>query len=350
MNLSIVIPAFNVESIIQVSLNSLINQDLSNVEIIIIDDGSNDNTYNIALSLLKSNNVKNYKVIKKLNEGVSIARNIGIEKASGEYIYFLDSDDYVSNNFIEEFNKVISKKKPDAIFWGFNTENENKKIINYYFNKYQYKPVEVLGRELLYEILVNKIVSICTGSIVYKKSVIDKNNLRYFPNCINGEDQEFIYKALINIDKAVFINKILSNYVYRDGSVSNSFNIKKFDVVFALKRTIEYLFTKSNYKLDKEIKQLENAIVTNYFITLQANINYLNENNLNQLYFEIEKAYPGLNNYVYNLIKNFKFINLRWSIKLNLFKVSPIILGYYLYIISFLGKTRTYIEKIKFKL
>ncbi|WDC84194.1 glycosyltransferase family A protein [Caloramator sp. mosi_1] len=103
MKLSIVIPAYNAQHYIHTSLNSLLTQDLSNVEIIVVDDGSSDETAKVANKILVNSQCVNYKVIIQENKGVSAARNTGLLEAKGDYVLFLDADDYVSENVCRRY-------------------------------------------------------------------------------------------------------------------------------------------------------------------------------------------------------------------------------------------------------
>ena len=96
MLVSVIIPAYNVESQIVRTLESLLNQREKQFEIIVVDDGSTDNTNQVAELMLNESKHKNFKIIKKKNGGVSSARNMGIRESNGEYLLFLDGDDYVS--------------------------------------------------------------------------------------------------------------------------------------------------------------------------------------------------------------------------------------------------------------
>ena len=153
MKLSIIIPAYNVEEYIIKTINSLINQTIKQYEIIVIDDGSTDNTYFIVDKMLKSSCISDYKIIRKENGGVSSARNLGIEESSGQYIMFLDGDDYISEELVENIYKYIDKKEYDILLWGFNQVTEDGKTIYSYSDKYDYYFSEMTGTEALRRII-----------------------------------------------------------------------------------------------------------------------------------------------------------------------------------------------------
>jgi glycosyltransferase involved in cell wall biosynthesis len=240
MKLSIIVPAYNVEKYITSTIQSLFNQTCGDFEVIIIDDGSTDQTTSIVNVILNQNKDQNnnFKIISKVNGGVSSARNLGLEYASGEYIMFLDGDDYVSNDLVKETYEVIDKEFPDMIYWGFDKVSENREIIEKFMFTNRI-PKSLTGLELLDMVLRRKNTRLWTGSVLYKRSFIIKEKLKYTFGCTAGEDLEFIYLALSKADFVYFINKVLSFYVHREGSVTNKYSVKRFDSVVALQRVCQ---------------------------------------------------------------------------------------------------------------
>lgn len=198
---SIIIPVYNCQDYIGRCIESIINQKYKNYEIILIDDGSSDNSGTICDEYAKDN--KQIKVIHKKNEGVSAARNDGLNQVSGKYICFLDSDDYIDKNYFDTIDKIIEKhNEVELINFGFYSEVENSKfellssdIINYkekYYNsqiKIKKDFVNLWDNTMLYNIW-NKI---------YLTKIIKENEIT-FPNYNWGEDVEFnrIYLSKIN--------------------------------------------------------------------------------------------------------------------------------------------------------
>ena len=115
VSISIITPVYNVEVCIEKSIKSIISQTSRNFELILIDDGSKDKSIDIAKEILSGSDV-NYKIITQKNSGVSVARNRGIEEASGEYITFLDSDDYIDSKFVELMYKKAQETQSDVVF------------------------------------------------------------------------------------------------------------------------------------------------------------------------------------------------------------------------------------------
>ena len=125
---SIIIPVYNGENAISISLDSILSQTLKDYEVIIIDDGSNDKTNDIVSSYTNSDN--RFRYFYQENQGVSGARNNGIKKSNGDYICFLDSDDFYDSTFICKMYSKIFEKKSEACYCGYNIvelESSNKK-------------------------------------------------------------------------------------------------------------------------------------------------------------------------------------------------------------------------------
>lgn len=116
--ISVIVPVFNVEKYLDRCILSIVNQTYLDIEIILIDDGSTDSSSVICDMWEQKDN--RIKVIHKKNEGVSIARNTGIDAVQGEYVYFVDGDDYLENNAFEKMYNIIKKYDVDFVYCGFN--------------------------------------------------------------------------------------------------------------------------------------------------------------------------------------------------------------------------------------
>lgn len=332
MELSIIIPAYNVEKYIKRTLESLINQTKKQFEIIIVDDGSTDNTLKVIEKIINESKLSNCKVIKKANGGVSSARNAGMYEANGRYVMFLDGDDYVSADFIDNIFKNICNNESDIICWGYNLVDENLRTIQNYGDIYNLKYVNINGVEALKEIIRNKNYGVWTGSIAYRNELLKQYKLIYTEGCVSGEDQEFIIKALSRANRVIFIDKILSFYVQRGASISNSYNIKRFDAIGAMERTYKYIEAIGDCEL-KSIYEIikNNNIVDNYIYNFISCFSFLCKNcaskkdNLIKLHEDIEREYPNLNNKVTSIMKNCNGKKFKKFLKYKIFLISPLI-------------------------
>lgn len=339
MKLSVVIPAYNVEKYIKKTIESLIVQAEKDFEIIIIDDGSTDNTLKAVNEIIKEKDLSNCVIIKKINGGVSSARNVGISKAIGKYILFLDGDDYVSKdlvgNIYKNMDKDIDNKEIDIICWGCNIVSEQGDSIKNYFDVFKLKYKSMNGIEALSNMISYKNMWIYTGSAVYRKEFLEEYNIEFTEGCANGEDQEFTIKALARASEVIFIDKSLSYYVLRKTSISNSYNIKRFDFIAAMERTYKYMdsLEKSGLKLIKE-KIKNQHIVDNYIYNFDC---CLEHECFDNLYNDIEVAYPSLNKKVISSMKSYSGNNIKIIFKVKIFLISRLM---YIWVFSLKNKIK----------
>ena len=124
MRVSIIIPVYNVNSFIKKCIKSVFDQSLRDFECIIVNDGSKDNSIELAQEIIKGD--KRFKVFHQKNQGQGMARNLGLKYAKGKYICFIDADDFVETNYLEEMCREIEKQKADIVCCGFNIIKKNK--------------------------------------------------------------------------------------------------------------------------------------------------------------------------------------------------------------------------------
>lgn len=219
---SIILPVYNAEKYVANAINSVKNQDYKNWELIIVDDGSSDNSYKIIKNFLNDNRI-NY--IYEKNSGVSFARNNALKHAKGDYVLFIDSDDYFSMNLLNNMNKLLSKKNVDIIKFGYFTE---KGMIR---KKYKFSSTtnQILENESLKREVRNNIFSSydfnCVWNSVIKSDIA--KSIQFDKKIINAEDLLYFYKALKK-SKSIFItNEPYYHYIYNFDSVSHTKDIKK---------------------------------------------------------------------------------------------------------------------------
>lgn len=204
--ISIIVPVYNNKNYVERCVNSILKQTYSNIEIILVDDGSTDGSAEICNEL----SVKNEKVIMihKKNGGVSSARNTGINICKGEYIGFVDSDDYVEEDMYELLFRCMKKFDAEISFCSIK-EVENKGT------------EQLIDRESL--IWQKYPGGGFIWNCLYKKDIIDKFDIRFDENLNYGEDMVFILKYITNMNynKVAYVNKLLYHYKINDSSVSN---------------------------------------------------------------------------------------------------------------------------------
>ncbi|PHM47194.1 glycosyltransferase family 2 protein [Xenorhabdus miraniensis] len=205
---SIIIPAFNVERLITKTINSVLNQTYNNIQIVIINDGSNDNTLKIIEKL--ANKYKNIVFFSQENKGISSARNLGLRKATGDYISFLDSDDVIEPNFVE---CMLSKSREDDCNIVFCLNKTIDKFNNVILSKNYTDINEVALNYINFDYF-----DICC--LFIKRNFILDNNIYFNENLIVGEDVLFILMCICKTNLSC-VPKHLYNYIYRDSSIMN---------------------------------------------------------------------------------------------------------------------------------
>lgn len=227
--LSIIIPAFNVEKYLGDALDSCVNQTLNDIEIIVVNDGSTDSTDLIIYDYMKR--YSQIKTIKTKNQGLSLARNQGLEIASGEYVYFLDGDDWIEENCMKACCSKLDKYQLDFVTFDFTEETEGNIV----------KVKQCLDDGYIYSGEEFSLVYIKTGSItpsvwknVYRRDFIDKNGVRFIPN-IYFEDVLFNYETIKNAKRIGYISEYFYHYRIRKNSIMTlPFTEKKWKDIFKI--------------------------------------------------------------------------------------------------------------------
>lgn len=222
---SVIVPVYNVEKYLERCLNSLINQTLQNIEIIIVNDGTKDNSEEIIKKFIEKYPQK-IVYLKKENGGLSDARNYGMPYAKGEYIAFLDSDDYVEKDIYKEMYELAKKENSDMVECDFLWEYPNK-IREDIGQTYNGK------KEMLEKVRVvawNKLI---------RRSILEETKIQ-FPKGLRYEDVEFTYKLIPYLEKVSFLKKPYIHYTQRENSIINVQNEKTKEIFTVLDNVINY--------------------------------------------------------------------------------------------------------------
>ena len=234
-DISIIVPVYNGEKYIKKCLESLITQTLEDIEIICVNDGSTDST----LSILEkySNSDNRIKVISTENKGQGHARNIALSKSNGDYISFVDADDWIEKEtYALLFNKAKSENLDILFFQMINYIDKTKKLVE--TDLYNHKCFEdnnlietsVFNCENTKSFLFE--IPVCPVSKIYKKEFLKSNNLR-FPEGMLFEDNSFFYESYFNCERAGFLKKHLYYRRRHDESVTQTFDARKYDIIKA---------------------------------------------------------------------------------------------------------------------
>ena len=266
IKISVIIPVYNVELYLKECLDSVINQTLKDIEIICIDDNSTDNSYNILLEYQKIDN--RIKIIKhKENLGLGPARNSGIRKAKGEYIYFIDSDDYISTNYINSLYESAIKYNADIVGTSniFIISIDNIIYPFEIFKIDEWKKIdpkfylEGISNITIKNLLHNtqEYLAVMAWNKIYKKDFIIKNNLFFMDIHSGEEDIDFYYRILINEPLIAYNHS--ETYFYRKRE--NSLMEKARTDIDIFKYSIEHYYYTIDYCKNKNIKLLEDLYI-----------------------------------------------------------------------------------------
>lgn len=251
---SVIVPIYNVEKYLDRCMESLLNQTLKDIEIIMVDDGSPDNCPKMCDEYAKKD--RRVKVVHKKNAGLGLARNSGLDIATGEYVAFVDSDDYVDLGMYEKLYEAAEKNDTEAVFCGFKKEfSPNRFIECKECETYtEYSRGEMNGLVLDFiaappHCKSEYIHDMSVWHSIYKRSVIEDNKIRFVSERdYASEDIPFQIDFLKCCHKVGFIPDIFYVYCYNGGSLTKSFNPEKFKKIQALYN----LLKERTMKLDKD--------------------------------------------------------------------------------------------------
>lgn len=231
MKFSIIMPAFNCEKFIKKSIESVVNQSYQDWELIIINDGSTDDTFDICKKYAEDKRIKIYTIE---NSGPSSARNYGLNKSSGEFVLFIDSDDFFELSALDILNSKIEKKEPEILFFSnytdictkdsYRTLYQNKFINKFYIsnNDFKYDFCALANNSYIYPVW-NK---------CYSKKILNRTNAKFPEKIKFSEDFVFNLNIYIKANKIMVINKALYHYVSRkEGSITTSFDTTRLNQI-----------------------------------------------------------------------------------------------------------------------
>ncbi|MDO4662561.1 MAG: glycosyltransferase [Tissierellia bacterium] len=228
VKLSVVVAIYNVEKYVKKCIESLLDETNDEYELILVDDGSKDNSAAICDSY---SNHKNIKVIHQENSGVSVARNTGIENSTGKWITFVDGDDFVDKGFIKEIINSIDNIDTDMIVFNYNAFYDSNRVfkcrmIPFDGNQYVSDKKDLFQKRMISQYYKggDKSTVVSSGTTwckVIKKDILETNNVRFKPGLIKAQDTVFWLNATEFADKIYYLDKCLYNYRLSSGSISS---------------------------------------------------------------------------------------------------------------------------------
>ena len=223
--ISVIVPVYNVEKYVVNCLESIINQDYKDFELILVNDGSTDNSEKVIKDYLKDKDI-NWRLINKENGGQSSARNLGQKEAKGDYISFIDSDDVVTSDYLSSLLNNL-------------TEDVDFSFCNYEFVKEQIPPkdnnkdIKVYTRDELLDSYLKRNLGFLLPSILFRKSFLINNNLYGNENTYFSEDIMYMWDVIFKSNKSIYLNKKMYGYYIREKSImtASSFDrlLKSYD-------------------------------------------------------------------------------------------------------------------------
>ena len=248
--ISIIVSAYNAEKYIKECLEKLLQQTYENIEIIVVEDGSTDKTKEIIKSFEK--NKKITIIYNDGNKGLSYSRNVGLRGATGEYIGFIDADDYIDNDFYEELMNSIIKNKSEIAIADIKVVYEESlmEFISKCYSDEEFNLYNVINTGLA--------ASACNK--LFKKEIISK--YQFSEGKVN-EDLAVVIPALVNAKKISYAKGVYYYYVQHKGSIQNSkFSERRFDIIYGVDLTLKRI------KGNKDYRNLKDAIIFNQIIVL----------------------------------------------------------------------------------
>lgn len=308
MKYSIIIPVYNVENYIGRCLESVLNQTYEKFEVIVVNDGSPDNSVDIINKYVKKD--KRFHLFTKENGGLSDARNYGVEQVTGDVIVFIDGDDYIDKDLLLRIEKEMSTDRLiDVVRFQLRLVNDSGNVLE----QPGYKVFNGLSSIDAYKIMLeNNYVDVAWG-YAYRKDFFLKNDFKYAKGKIH-EDFGLTHLILIKTNKISSIDYIGYNYVQRDGSIINTYNRKQ-----NLRKVYDTLYHFDNYvkilARDSSISIENKNLLLNYIVqAVLGRARLLQGKDLKQYVRELKKRK------IYKLLSN----------KTNKEKLKKIIIKYFL--------------------
>ncbi|MBW3078677.1 glycosyltransferase family 2 protein [Bifidobacterium simiiventris] len=236
--ISIIVPVYNVENYIDDCVNSILSQGNHDIEIILVDDGSTDSSGDICDRIKNTNSL--VSVVHKTNGGLSSARNLGLKYAKGEYVFFVDSDDYIVEGSLKALCECIDNNNhPDVIKFNYiryDKKNNKKYTVNSSIEKTFYPNQKSIYSSVIPQLLApgsllstGATYGVSVWSHIYKKDLLDKNKIVFVSEReISSEDILFNFQVLRLAETYIAINNSVYVYILRNGSLTQKYIPDKF--------------------------------------------------------------------------------------------------------------------------
>lgn len=303
---SIIVPVYNVEKYLKRCLNSLVNQTLTDIEVILVNDGSKDKSQEI-INEFKEKYPEKIKAFETVNGGAAKARNYALEHVTGEYIGFVDSDDYVEEDMYEKlYNKAIEENAEIVCCNYYRVQEEVNKFSPKRFGNQRINKDNVFNKSIYEEKLLFDEVPYLWNKI-FKADIIKNNNIKFENDLRIYEDLLFTYKAFSKANK---ISRIEDNMYYyivsREGSLTQYLTEKRFDIFKVTEKLIEYYTEIGKYE---ELKEAILYVILKHIYVILEKKTYSREKKLklkyiNQAFTFLNKTFPDWKENMYFELQN----------------------------------------------
>ena len=286
------IPVYNVEKFIVKSLRSVLCQDYNNIEILIVYDKSDDNSLHLAKSTLKNSGFSVSIILnEKENKGLGNARNVILDNYSGDYLFFLDSDDYLESLSISQFVEEAIINDADVVVGSHRSVDDSNKVLE----QFQFSKKEIFNNQLLknYIYVENKFYPVYAWNKLYKRSFLSDNKLRYIHNDV--EDALFSFQLIEKVKKILFLPNISLNYLIRKDSLTRaSFKFNRAKIFISIRDFI-YDFHKNNTNIYSNCCKVDTFFMTYVMIFRDAYKSDLINKNKKDLLYKSALRTPKIN-------------------------------------------------------
>lgn len=301
---TVIVPVYNTEKYLMGCLDSIINQTYTNFEVILVDDGSTDFSGKICDAYAQKYDF--IRAIHQENAGVSAARNVGLDNACGDWIVFVDSDDVIEPDMLAVVRKAIFRTRADLFHFNTRIIDEKRNVLDERIFTAENDCLNCENEEIKFKYFFYQLMQYKGGwevwTRVFKKSLIDKNHLRFYPmESVFAEDFLFTFQYTLYARRMYVICNILYNYVHRNGSLTNDTVSDEKNFIYQL-----YNFAVIGYKTVKKSRLLyfkENYYKL-YFLLLDYHFNHVLSGVPEEVIFNVLR---GMNK---------KYLHCRWILNI----------------------------------
>lgn len=318
--LSIIIPVYNADKYLAKCLDTIINQTFKNLEIILVDDGSTDNSKEIIKSYME----KDSRIIAffKNNEGVSATRNLGIINSTGDYITFVDADDWINLNLYEEALEKVQENTCDIVLYSYVKQYTTNHQVT---EMLPFKSEEILDKDKIFNDLILNLIAYedetkesIMGSIwrcIFKSDLIKNNNLYFDTSMDYAEDLIFCLNAFKQSNSMYILNKPLYNYRFNESSVTAKYSLAHFEKQLIIHKKIKEVFkdTTNNKLINRINIMMLRYIINGITHVCNANNSFIEKYKTIKKILNNERTVDIRNNYT---IKSKKYKILQYNFPL----------------------------------